>query len=128
MRNPAATAPLLALALAGCAAFAGSMPINGFEDVAAEEAAWRQVEPHLVGMPQTAVEGCAGAPLSSAPGAAGQATLAYRAQDLRNYCQVTLAVADGRVVSVAADYRAPEFMWLRDGSNYCGRIFRRCVP
>jgi hypothetical protein len=27
------------------------------------------------------------------------------------------------VVSIAADYAAPEYMWLRDGSYYCSRIF-----
>jgi len=125
--RPVTSALLGALALAGCAGLAGSLPTGGYQEIAAEEAAWRQVEPRLVGMPQHSVEHCAGPPQTVAPAAPGQMLLTYRSQDLRNYCQVTLAIDDGRVSSVAADYQAPEFMWMRDGTNYCGRIFSGCL-
>ena len=36
-------------------------------------------------------------------------------------------VRSGRLQSFTADYAAPEFLWLRDGSNYCGRIFQGCL-
>jgi hypothetical protein len=117
---------LLAAALAGCAGLAGGFPTAGFQDIPAEEAAWRQVEPRLVGMSVVAVEACAGPPqaLDAAP---AQTVLVYRAQDLQNYCRVALGVMRGRISSVAADHAAPEYLWLRDGTNYCGRIFRGCA-
>jgi hypothetical protein len=123
-RHSRATGLLLALTMTGCAAV--MVPTAGFESISAEEAAWRQIEPQLVGMPKSTVEHCAGPPVSSAPAPAGATALVYRAQDLRNYCQVTLTVSNGRVVSVAAEHSAPEYMWLHDGSNYCGQIFLGC--
>jgi len=51
----------------------------------------------------------------------------YRYADLRNYCQVTLAMVGGKVRDFSADHSAPEFLWLLDGSNYCGRIFEGCI-
>jgi len=56
----------------------------------------------------------------------GRTVLVYRDQDLRNYCQVSLLARGGRIQSFTADHAAPEFLWLRDGSNYCGRIFQGC--
>ena len=79
-----------------------------------------------MGMPAAAIEQCAGPPRGISP-TPGATTLLYRAQDLKNYCQVALLVRDGRVLSFTADYAAPEFLYLRDGSNYCGRIFRQCL-
>ena len=124
--HPAVTGLLLSLTLAGCAGLAGSFPTGGYQDIAAEEAAWRRVEPRLVGMPVERVEACAGQPQVTDP-VPGQTVLTYRAEDLKNYCRVALGVIHGRISSVAADYAAPEFMWLRDGSNYCGRIFMGCT-
>jgi len=40
---------------------------------------------------------------------------------------VALLVRGGRVAWYTADYAAPEFLWLRDGTNYCGRIFQSCL-
>lgn len=110
-----------ALLLGGCAG-----PVAEVTTIPAEEAAWRAMAPRLPGMPVGEIEQCAGPPrgISLAPGAT---TLLYRAQDLKNYCQVTLLVQNGRVLSVTADYAAPEFLYLRDGSNYCGRIFQQCL-
>jgi hypothetical protein len=124
--HPAVAGLLLALTLTGCAGLAGSFPTGGYQDIAAEEAAWRQVEKRLVGMPVERVEACAGQPQIVNP-APGQTVLTYHAEDLKNYCRVALGVIHGRISSVASDYSAPEFMWLRDGSNYCGRIFIGCA-
>jgi len=38
-----------------------------------------------------------------------------------------LLAREGRVLSFTADHAAPEFLYLRDGSNYCGRIFQGCL-
>jgi hypothetical protein len=57
----------------------------------------------------------------------GGAALVYYTQDLKNYCRVTLFVQNGRVASFTADHAAPEFFGLRDGSNYCGRMFQACL-
>ena len=81
----------------------------------------------LPGMPVAAVAQCAGPPRGVAPGAAGGTVLVYRAQDLKNYCQVSLLAQGGRVVSFTVDHAAPEFLYLRDGTNYCGRIFQQCL-
>ena len=81
----------------------------------------------LVGRLVAAIEQCAGPPHGIAPGPAGGTVLVYRAQDLKNYCQVSLVAQGGRVVSFTADHAAPEFLYLRDGSNYCGRIFQGCL-
>jgi hypothetical protein len=118
---------LLALPLAGCAAFADVAPTAGYASIPAEEAAWRQIQPRLVGMSRVWVENCAGAPLAETHATSEQTTLVYRSQDLKNYCQVSLGIIHGRISSVSADHSAPEFAWLRDGSNYCGRIFIGCL-
>jgi hypothetical protein len=118
---------MLAALLTGCAGLAETIPTAGFGSAPAEEAAWRQIEPRLAGMSRARVEQCAGRPLSETPAGPGQTTLIYRAQDHGNYCQVALAVSNGTVISVAADHSAPEFMWLRDGSNYYGRLFAGCA-
>jgi hypothetical protein len=101
--------------------------VDEVSTIPAEEAAWQAIMPRLAGMPVAEVEHCAGPPrgVTAAPG--GDATLVYRSQDLKNYCEVRLLVRGGRVQSFAADYAAPEFLGLRDGSNYCGRIFQSCL-
>lgn len=92
-----------------------------------EEAAWRQVAASLPGTPAAVIEACAGLPHSAAPAAPGTTALTYSTQDLTNYCRVTLFVQNGRVASFTADHAAPEFFGLRDGSNYCGRLFQACL-
>jgi hypothetical protein len=101
-------------------------PVAEVSTIPAEEEAWQAISPRLVGMPAVEIERCAGPPrrVLAAPGGA---TLIYRSQDLKNYCEVSLLVRGGRVASYTADYAAPEFLWLRDGSNYCGRIFQQCL-
>ena len=107
---------------AGCAG-----PVAEVSTIPNEEAAWQAMTPRLPGMPVAAIEQCAGPPRGIAPGPAGGMVLVYRAQDLKNYCQVSLLAQGGRVVSFTADHAAPEFLYLRDGSNYCGRIFQQCL-
>ena len=107
--------------LLGCAG-----PVAEFSTIPAEEAAWQAMAPRLAGMPAAAIEHCAGPPRTAIPGPGG-AVLVYRDQDLKNYCQVSLSVRDGRVLSFTAEHAAPEFLYLRDGSNYCGRIFQQCL-
>ena len=107
--------------LLGCAG-----PVAEFSTIPAEEAAWQAIAPRLAGMPAAAIEHCAGPPRAAIPGPGG-AVLVYRDQDLKNYCQVSLSVRDGRVLSFTAEHAAPEFLYLRDGTNYCGRIFQRCL-
>lgn len=102
-------------------------PVAEVTTIPYEEAVWQAMAPWLPGMPVAAVEACAGPPRSIAPGATGDTVLVYRAQDLKNYCQVSLLAQGGRVASFTADYAAPEFLYLRDGSNYCGRIFQQCL-
>jgi hypothetical protein len=108
--------------LGGCAG-----PVAEVTTIPYEEAVWQAMAPRLPGMPVAVLEACAGPPRSTAPGATGDTVLVYRAQDLKNYCQVSLLAQGGRVASVKADYAAPEFLYLRDGSNYCGRIFQQCL-
>jgi hypothetical protein len=115
-RRLAATA--LALSLAGCA---------GYDTIRPEEALWTKMEPRLVGMPEARLRQCAGPPLGSEEAGSRVATLRYRASDLTNYCEVALTLRDGTVVSFSADHSAPEFAFLVDGSNYCGRIFAKCA-
>ena len=107
--------------LLGCAG-----PVAELSTIPAEEAAWQAIAPRLVGMPGGEVAHCAGPPrhVMAAPGGA---TLIYRATDLKNYCEVSLLVRGGRVAAFTADHAAPEFLWLRDGSDYCGRIFQNCL-
>jgi len=107
--------------LLGCAG-----PVAEFSTIPAEEAAWQAIAPRLAGMPAAAIEHCAGPPRAATPGPGG-AVLVYRDQDLKNYCQVSLSVRDGRVLSFTAEHAAPEFLYLRDGTNYCGRIFQQCL-
>lgn len=111
-------APLLLLGCAG--------PVAEVTTIPAEEAAWRAVAPRLPGMPAREIEQCAGPPRGVSPAPGGTALL-YRSQDLKNYCQVALLVRDGRVLAFTAEHAAPEFLYLRDGSNYCGRIFQQCL-
>jgi hypothetical protein len=107
--------------LLGCAG-----PVAELSTIPAEEAAWRAMAPRLAGMPVGEIERCAGPPrgVMTAPGGT---VLVYRNQDLENYCQVSLLVRYGLVLSFTAEYAAPEFLYLRDGSNYCGRIFQGCL-
>ena len=109
------------LLLSGCAG-----PVAEVTTIPAEEAAWQAMMPLLPGTPVTALEACAGPPRGVMP-APGGMTLVYREQDLKNYCQVSLLARGGRVASFTAEHDAPEFLYLRDGSNYCGRIFQRCL-
>jgi hypothetical protein len=108
--------------LFGCAGV-----VDEVSTIPAEEAAWQAIMPRLVGMPVAEIEHCAGPPRGVTAAPSGGATLIYRSQDLKNYCEVRLLVRGGRVLSFAADYAAPEFLGLRDGSNYCGRIFQSCL-
>jgi hypothetical protein len=107
--------------LLGCAG-----PVAEVSTIPAEEEAWQAIAPRLAGMPAAAIEHCAGPPRATIPGRAGT-VLVYRDQDLKNYCQVSLLVRDGGVLSFTAEHAAPEFLYLRDGSNYCGRIFQQCL-
>ena len=107
--------------LLGCAGL-----VDEVSTLPAEEAAWQAIRPRLGGMPVAEIEHCAGPPRSVVAAPGGGATLIYRAQDLKNYCEVRLLARGGRVLSFTADYAAPEFLGLRDGSNYCGRIFQGC--
>src|SRR6266851_2753725 len=84
--------------LFGCAGL-----VDEVSTIPAEEAAWQALMPRLAGMPAAEVERCAGPPRGVIP------------------------APGGRVLSFAADYAAPEFLGLRDGSNYCGRIFQSCL-
>ena len=101
-------------------------PVAEVSTIPAEEEAWRAIAPRLTGMPAAEIERCAGPPRRLLAGPGG-ATLIYRARDLKNYCEVALLVRGGRVASYTADYAAPEFLWLRAGTNYCGRIFQQCL-
>ena len=89
--RPALIGAQLALLL-GCAG-----PVAEFSTIPAEEAAWQAMAPRLAGMPAAAIEHCAGPPRAAIPGPGG-AVLVYRDQDLKNYCQVSLSVRDGRVL------------------------------
>jgi hypothetical protein len=120
-------AGLLAFLLCGCAAVADVAPTQGYASLPAEETVWRQLEPQLVGKSRIWVENCAGPPKNVTDAPPGRTILIYRSEDLKNYCQVALGVVHDRISSVSADYSAPEFLWLRDGTNYCGRIFAGCA-
>jgi hypothetical protein len=108
----------LALLLGSC---------RGFDKIPLQEAAWRRVQPELAGMSESQLWQCAGPPLRRQATAAGGARLIYRYADLDNYCQVSLVLDRGKVRSFTADHSAPDFFWLRDGSNYCGQIFSGCI-
>jgi hypothetical protein len=119
LRRVLAAAQLMLLL--GCAG-----PVAELSTIPAEEAAWQAMAPRLAGMPAAEIERCAGPPrgVTAAPGGT---VLVYRDQDLKNYCQVSLLVRAGRILSFTAEHAAPEFLYLRDGSNYCGRIFQGCL-
>ena len=105
--------------LAGCAGL-----VDEVSTIPAEEAARQAIMPRLPGMPVAEIEHCAGPSRGVMAARGGGSTLIYRAQDLKNYCEVRLLARGGRVVSFTADYAAPESLGLRDGTNYCGRIFQ----
>lgn len=109
----------------GLGLLAGSC--RGYDTVPQQEAAWRRVEPELAGMSSAELWRCAGPPLREGVASSGAPTMVYRYADLENYCEVTFVLDRGRVRSFAADHSAPEFLWLRDGSNYCGRLFEGCI-
>jgi hypothetical protein len=121
-RRPANFRAVISLALA---AVAGSC--RGYDTIPIQEADWQRVQPELVGMSSDRLWRCAGPPTREGTAASGAATMVYRYADLKNYCEVTLVLEDGKVRSFSADHSAPEFLWLADGSNYCGRIFRDCI-
>src|SRR5205814_10097855 len=97
---------------AGCAG-----PVAEVSTIPSEEAAWQAMAPRLPGMPAAAVAQCAAPPRGVAPGPAGGTVLVYRAQDLKDYCQVSLLAQGARVVSFTAGHAAPEFLYLRDGTT-----------
>ena len=66
-------------------------------------------------------------PLREETSPSGVSKIIYRYADLKNFCQVTLILERGKVRDFSADHSAPEFFWLVDGSNYCGRIFKGCI-
>jgi hypothetical protein len=100
---------------------------RGFDKVPLQEAAWRRVEPELTGMSERQLWQCAGPPLREQATAPGTSRMIYRYADLNNYCEVSLDLDRGKVRSFTADHSAPDFFWLRDGSNYCGEIFSGCI-
>jgi hypothetical protein len=100
---------------------------RGFDTIPAEEADWKLIQPQLVGMSSAELWRCAGPPLREETSPSGVSAVVYRNADLKNYCQVTLVVERGKVRDFSADHSAPEFFWLVDGSNYCGRIFEGCI-
>src|SRR5438445_10542567 len=106
--------------------FASLLCCRGYDAIPAQEAAWRRIEPQLVGMSAAELWSCAGPPLREKAASSGSSMI-YRFADLENYCEVTLALEGGKVRSFSAEHAAPEFLWLLDGSNYCGRIFQNCV-
>ena len=99
---------------------------RGYDTIPLEEAEWRRVQPELAGMSAAQIRRCAGPPLREATAPRGAVTMVYRYADLKNYCEVTLLLQDGKVRSFSTEYSAPEFLWLLDGANYCGRIFANC--
>jgi hypothetical protein len=100
---------------------------RGYDAIPTQEADWRRVQPELVGMSSTQLWRCAGPPLREEMGPSGGAMMVYRYADLKNYCEVKLVLEGGKVRSFSAQHAAPEFLWLVDGSNYCGRIFEGCI-
>jgi hypothetical protein len=112
----------IAVALAAAAA-----SCRGFDTIPQQEADWARVQPDLVGSSVAELRRCAGPPWREGTLPSGASALVYRYADLDNYCAVTLQLDRGRVRGFTADHSAPDFFWLLDGSNYCGRIFRGCV-
>jgi hypothetical protein len=109
---------LIAALVAGC---------RGFDTIIPDELLWREVAPKLPGTSIAAIEQCTLAPVRQMSVVPGVTAVVYRAADLHNYCEVTLYVRDGRIETYKADYNAFEYLYLRDGTNYCGQIFRSCV-
>jgi hypothetical protein len=101
---------------------------RGYDTIPLQEAAWKRVEPNLAGMSSEQLWRCAGPPLREQSIDARRVRMIYRYADLKNFCEVILDLEDGKVRAVSADHSAPEFLWLRDGSNYCGRVFEDCSP
>jgi hypothetical protein len=99
---------------------------RGYDTIPLQEAEWRRVHPELAGMSAAQLWRCAGPPLREATAPHSAVTMVYRYADLKNYCEVTLLLQDGKVRSFSTDQSAPEFLWLLDGTNYCGRIFADC--
>jgi hypothetical protein len=114
-----------AIMVMGLALLAGSC--RGFDQVPQQEVAWRRVEPELAGMSENRLWQCAGPPLRRESTDSGASTLVYFYADLDNYCRVKLNLVRGKVASFTARHSAPDFFWLRDGSNYCGQIFAGCI-
>jgi hypothetical protein len=100
---------------------------RGYDTIPIQEAHWRRIEPELVGMSSAELWRCAGPPLREGTASSGASTMIYRYADLKNYCEVTLFLDGGKVRAFSSDHSAPEFLWLLDGSNYCGRIFEDCI-
>jgi hypothetical protein len=113
------------IASLGLAVIAASC--RGYDTIPIQEADWQRIQPELVGMPSARLWRCAGPPLREEEGSSGEATMVYRHADLTNYCEVKLVLAGGKVRAFSAEHAAPEFLWLLDGSNYCGRIFEDCI-
>jgi len=100
---------------------------RGYDTVPIQEADWQRIQPELVGMSSARLWRCAGPPLREEGGSSGEMTMVYRYADLTNYCEVKLVLANEKVSAFSAEHAAPEFLWLLDGSNYCGRIFEGCI-
>ena len=100
---------------------------RGFNTILPDEAIWREIAPKLPGTPIATIEQCTLAPQRQVSVAPGITAFVYRAQDLHNYCEVSLYVRDGRIVTYSANYDSLEYLYLLDGTNYCGQIFRACV-
>jgi hypothetical protein len=100
---------------------------RGYDTIPAQEADWKRMQPQLAGMSSAELWRCAGPPLREETSPSGVSEIIYRYADLQNFCQVTLVLERGKVRDFSADHSAPEFFWLVDGSNYCGRIFQGCI-
>ena len=100
---------------------------RGYDTIPAQEADWNLIQPELTGMSSAELWRCAGPPLREETSPSGVSAIIYRYADLKNFCQVTLVLERGKVRDFSADHSAPEFFWLVDGSNYCGRIFKGCI-
>ena len=122
MRLRARIRMITSLALAAVA-----FSCRGYDTIPAQEADWKLIQPMLTGMSSAKLWRCAGPPLREETSPSGASTMIYRYADLENYCQVTLVLEGGKVHDFSADHSAPEFLWLLDGSNYCGRIFEGCI-
>jgi hypothetical protein len=114
--------PVAALACA-----AAVVACRGFETIPPLAQAWREVQPQLIGMTADELRQCAGPPRYQDTATSEATRLVYRYADIDNYCEVTLSLDRGKVVSLSARHSAPDLFWLVDGSNYCGQIFKSCL-